>query len=70
MTSFALVWYAISGRERTKALRLDLDKRQFIGLSDVKNVDFQRVARELAPTIAARVSREQMSWSASSAPGL
>jgi hypothetical protein len=68
MTSFALVWYAISGRERAKALRLDLDKRKFIGLPDLENPEFQRVAANLAPTIAARISRELLKWFASSAP--
>jgi hypothetical protein len=42
MTPFALVWYAISKRERTKALRLDLDKRKFIGLEDLETPEFRK----------------------------
>ncbi len=62
MTPFALVWYAISDKERTEALRLDLDKRQFIGLSELEDSKFQEVARKLAPTIADRVARELRTW--------
>jgi hypothetical protein len=68
MTPFALVWYAISGHERAKALRLDLDKRRFIDLADLETPQFQQVASKLAAATAHRISHEYLAWFASNTP--
>jgi hypothetical protein len=65
MTPFALVWYAISKRERAKALRLDLDKRKFIGLENLETPGFRQVASSLVPAIVSRISSEYFAWFAS-----
>jgi hypothetical protein len=68
MTPFALVWYAIAEHERTKALRLDLDKGIFLGLADLETPQFQRVAETLAPMISGRITRELLKWFISNSP--
>jgi hypothetical protein len=67
-TPFALVRYAISGVERGKALRLDLGKREFIGLLDAEpnDVEFQKATQRLAQIITDRVNTEGMKWFVSS----
>jgi len=65
MTPFALVWYAISGVERSKALRLDLDKRRFIYIDQLEDAKFQQIAIKFADPIAHRITRELLTWFAS-----
>jgi len=63
VTSFALVRYAVRGIERSKALRLDLDKRTFIDPGELEDGDdFREIARRIAPTIAERVAGEMKAW--------
>jgi len=64
-TPFALIRYAVRGHERSKALRLDLDKRVFIDPGDFEESDqeqFKAVADRVAPIIAERVALEAMRW--------
>jgi|SRR5208337_3843118 len=69
---FALIRYAIRGNERSKALRLDLDKRVFIDLDDAEKsddftavADFTAAAEAVAPIIAEKIARETFRWFAS-----
>src|SRR5271163_4789473 len=61
-TPFALVRYAISGKERAQRLRLDLGKRRFIDPGDAEpgNADFEKAARRVAPVISEYVSFESV----------
>jgi len=62
LTPFALVRYAISGKERSERLRLDLGKRRFIDPADAEpgNPEFEKAARRVAPVIAERVGIEAL----------
>ncbi len=68
LSPFALVSYAISGNERPKALRLDLDKRRFIDLADnIEGSDFHHLTNMLTPLIVRRITLEMTKWYASAA---
>jgi hypothetical protein len=67
-TPFALIRYAIRGNERSKALRLDLDKRAFIDPGDAEQSesdDFAAAAEAVASVIAEKIARETFRWFAS-----
>jgi len=60
---FALIRYSVRGIEKSKALRLDLDKRVFIDPSDLEaSEEFIEATSRAAPIIAERVSREAWRW--------